>query len=160
MKKLTLFIILLTSTIWSFAQCSATINGTNPVCNGGKNGTAIVHPSGQSPYTYAWSNGKTTASVTGLYANVNYECTITDANSCQATVNITLTQPDPIMITITSGNGQASATFTGGTPPEATYLWSNAQTTNPANGFIQGNPYTLRMTDSKGCPGTKFFYEN
>lgn len=52
---------------------------------GGAKGTASVAATGGTPtYTYAWSNGQTTASITNLVAGT-YNVTVTDANGCTAT---------------------------------------------------------------------------
>ena len=46
---------------------SVTVNGTNPLCNGTGNGTALANANGgTAPYSYSWSNGQTTAQATNL----------------------------------------------------------------------------------------------
>lgn len=47
---------------------------------------------GTSPYTYLWSNGDTTANITGLCAGT-YNVTVTDAASCAATASVVVSQP-------------------------------------------------------------------
>ncbi|MCB9185746.1 MAG: hypothetical protein H6601_03285 [Flavobacteriales bacterium] len=60
------------------ASCSSTDSG----CNGSGTGTATVTATGgEAPYTYAWSNGGTTATISGLMAG-SYSVTVTDANGC------------------------------------------------------------------------------
>jgi len=55
---------------------------TTTDCWGGNVGTATVAVTGGvQPYTYAWSNGGTTAMVSGL-AQGGYSVTVTDANGC------------------------------------------------------------------------------
>ena len=44
-----------------------------------------------SSFTYAWSNGATTANITGLQPD-NYSVTVTDNNGCSATKTITVTK--------------------------------------------------------------------
>jgi len=60
-------------------------HGTNPTCSTPPcNGTATVDVvGGTSPYTYNWSNGGTTASLTALCPGT-YNVTVTDANGCQS----------------------------------------------------------------------------
>ncbi len=61
---------------------------TNNICNGGNTGSASVTASGgTSPYTYAWSNGATTANATGLRAGT-YTLTVKDANGCTKTTSV------------------------------------------------------------------------
>ncbi len=51
--------------------------------------------SGTPPYSYTWSNGGTTAAITGL-ASGNYTLTVTDANNCAQTNTATVTCPTDI----------------------------------------------------------------
>ena len=66
-----------------FKVLASSLNGgtateTNVSCYGGSNGTATANPSaGYTPYTYLWSNSKTTQIISGLTA-ATYTCTITD----------------------------------------------------------------------------------
>ena len=63
----------------------ATVSSTPTSSN---TGTATVTPSGGvTPYTYAWSNTATTASISNLTAG-DYDVTVTDSNNC--TVNKTI----------------------------------------------------------------------
>ncbi len=58
----------------------------NPPCDG----SATVLGAGGTPsYTYAWSNGETSSTATGLCGNQNYSVTLTDANGCTATAAFT-----------------------------------------------------------------------
>ncbi len=65
-------------------------------CAGGSDGVAkAVAIGGTAPYTYAWSNGSTNALATGLTKGI-YSVTITDARGCEATAEVTLTEPDTV----------------------------------------------------------------
>lgn len=61
-----------------FTANQITVDDTNNMCNGA---STIVANGGPSPYTYKWSSGQTTATVTGMCAG-SYDCTVTDANGC------------------------------------------------------------------------------
>lgn len=131
---------------------------TNVSCFGGSNGSASVTASGGTPvFTYLWSNGQTTSSVTGLIAG-SYNATITDFKGCIVTAAFSITQPVAPLSSSSSqtnvscfggSNGIASVIPTGGTPPY-TYLWNNGQTASAATGLIAGN-YSVTNTDLKGC---------
>ncbi|MFN5887231.1 MAG: hypothetical protein ACK438_04615, partial [Flavobacteriales bacterium] len=104
---------------------SVVVNGTNPLCNGTGNGSAIANPSGgTAPYTYAWSDGQTTVQATNL-ASGTYTVTVTDANGCIATGSVTLSQPANLTASssVTSpilcfgGIGVVTVTANGGTSP-------------------------------------------
>ncbi|MEY3501252.1 MAG: hypothetical protein RL308_2925, partial [Bacteroidota bacterium] len=101
---------------------------TNVACNGGSNGAASINTptGGAGGYTYNWTPGNPTGdgttSATGLIAG-SWTCTVTDANSCTATRNFTITQPTAISTATASqtnvscnggSNGAASVTPSGG----------------------------------------------
>lgn len=62
----------------------ASVVGTDETVAGANDGTASVdNPTGGTePYTYAWTNGATTQTITGLAPDNEYCVTITDANGC------------------------------------------------------------------------------
>jgi hypothetical protein len=131
---------------------------TNASCNGGSNGSVTVSASGgTSPYTYSWSNGKTTASCTGLGAG-SYTVTVYDSNGCWKALVATITQPSAINVNTTSqtnascnggNNGSVTVSASGGTSPY-TYSWSNGKTTASCTGLGAGS-YTVTVYDSNGC---------
>ncbi|MBX2972690.1 MAG: gliding motility-associated C-terminal domain-containing protein [Flavobacteriales bacterium] len=68
---------------------------------------AVAVSGGEEPYTFNWSNGATTESISGLPAGT-YTLEVTDANSCIATLTVELTQPtDLVMPTAFSPNGDS-----------------------------------------------------
>jgi len=57
------------------------VTATNETCAGDANGSLTVNPSGgTAPYSYTWSNGGNTASISA--AAGNYSVSVTDANGC------------------------------------------------------------------------------
>ncbi len=130
---------------------------TNSVC-GGATGTATVTSisGGTAPYTYLWSNGATTPSVSNLAAG-SYTVTIRDASGCTATASFTILGQGNITFDVSSsptscsGNtGTASVTnITGGTAPY-TYRWNNGATTQTISNLMVGT-YTVTVTDAGGC---------
>lgn len=141
---------------------SASISSqVNVLCSGQADGTATVAASGgTAPYTYLWNTipAQTTATVINLAAQ-NYTATVTDAAGCKTTVNLSITQPDPIIVSTIQTNvlctgdasGSATATASGGTPPY-TYAWLTTpiQTTATATNLAAGT-YTVAVFDSSGC---------
>ena len=142
--------------------------GTNVSCNGASNGSATVTGSGGAGlYSYNWSNGQTTATATGLSAGT-YTVTITDANGCQGTASVTLTQPAPlaanaganttVIFGYPSANNCANltASATGGASCAAySYAWSNGGTTATINVCPNvTTDYTVTVTDANGCTST------
>lgn len=91
-------------TIAAGPNCCAMTNtdsSTDPLCNGACDGTiTLTESNGNAPVTFSIDNGTTTQATgdfTGLCAGT-YDILITDANNCQYTDQVTLTDP-PILST-------------------------------------------------------------
>ncbi|MCB0430280.1 MAG: gliding motility-associated C-terminal domain-containing protein [Flavobacteriales bacterium] len=139
--------------------CDISLTGTptDVSCNGGSNGSLnVTTTGGTSPYTYIWSNGKTTEDITGLTAG-SYTLTVTDVNLCDETITLTVGEPTDISLTATGtaalcyggATGSIDLTPSGGTPGY-TYVWSNGRTTQDITGLTAGT-YTVTVTDNNGC---------
>jgi gliding motility-associated-like protein len=115
------------------------MSATNPVCAGDCNGTATVNPiDGVAPYTYAWSNSQITQTATSLCQGT-YTVTVTDANGCTASNNITLTDPAPVITgPIASLDtvciGETLATYSVPMQLGYTYAWSSMGTITSGQG--------------------------
>lgn len=142
-------------TVNSSSGVAATASATNTSC-GSNNGTATASQSGgNSPYSYQWSNGQTTAAITGLAAG-NYAVTITDNNNCTDTASATVSSSSGLSASTNtnaascgSSDGSAIVTPSGGSSPY-TFLWSNGQSTATATGLAPGN-YSVTVTDNTSC---------
>ena len=130
---------------------------TNLRCNGQNQGQAIATAGGGvAPYAYRWSNGATTSSISALAAG-NYSLTITDANQCTRTQNVSITQPVALQANATftretspnARNGTATATASGGTSPYR-FSWSTGASTAAITGLAAG-VYTVTVEDANGC---------
>ena len=142
---------------------SATVTGTDESIQGTNDGTASVSPSnGTAPFTYIWTNGASTQSITGL-APGTYSVTVTDNVGCTATGSYTVNQGAPpcnMTATVTStdetsagaANGTANVSPTNGTAPFS-YIWTNSQTTQTITGLAPGT-YSVTVTDANGCTAT------
>ncbi|MDB4534519.1 PKD domain-containing protein [Vicingaceae bacterium] len=135
-------------------------------CFGGETGIATVElpvTDGTAPYTYSWTSApvQTTNPATGLAAG-NYTVTVTDANLCPGTANITVFQPPALAPTAVKvdpscngfTDGTATATGVNGTAGYS-YSWNTApiQNTQTATGLAAGT-YTCTVTDFHGCSET------
>ncbi|MFN7241477.1 MAG: SprB repeat-containing protein, partial [Chitinophagales bacterium] len=137
---------------------------TPKICTA-KGSIAIINPTTTGTctagsFTYLWSNGQTTATVTNLSPG-SYTVTVTDCDGCTRvqtyqvgnisnTVNFTANlthntcaSAGSIAIVNSSTTGSCGA----GT---YTYLWSNGQTTATATN-LTGGTYTVKVTDCNGC---------
>lgn len=141
------------------------MSATNVSCFGGNDGAATVNVNGgQAPYTYLWSNGATTNTVTGL-TNGWYYVTVTTANGCVKNDSIFISAPStPVSSTQTQtnitcngmNNGTASVTVSGGTAPYY-YTWTNGSNNASINNLATGN-YSVTIMDSEGCTTSNSFY--
>jgi hypothetical protein len=130
--------------------------GSTIACSGGL-GTASVAASGGSvPYSYAWSNGATTAAISGLAAGT-YTVVVKDVNQCSRTATATVGQASPLVLTIShtdiscNGNaeGNAIANVSGGTAPYS-YQW-NSGLNSAGIIFVPAGDYSVHVTDANGC---------
>ncbi len=148
----------ITETITEPATISTSAAQTNVSCFGGANGIIdLTVTGGTGPYTFNWNSGQfTTEDLTGLPAG-SYSGILTDANGCQDSGTIVISQPALLATTVTptgpttcgGTNGSVDLTVTGGTPGY-TYMWSNSATTQDLTGVGTGN-YSCTVTDANGC---------
>jgi len=139
------------------AALSVNLTVVNSTC-GKPNGILTATPAGGTPnYSYLWSNGFTTPSVSGLNAGT-YTVTITDVNGCTASKSQLLTTTSLPVISVDSI--QAATCFgdsTGGIyisvisgTPGYSFLWSDNSTNEDLTNQQAGN-YTVTVTDFVGC---------
>lgn len=138
--------------------------GFNVSCFGAADGEVSLDSVGGGcpPYTYNWSNGATTATVSNLAVGT-HAVTITDAAGCTLVESIDLAGPDALQITanitpatcLSASNGAIDITVTGGCPPYA-YSWTGngiTASSEDLSGLFPG-VYTLSLTDANGCTAT------
>jgi hypothetical protein len=147
-----------TTTINYFAPPTVNLTPTNIGCSGASSGAvAAVVTGGTAPFSYAWSNNATSASISGLTAG-SYTVTVTDSKGCTSTRSVTLTQSTAIVITPTVVSatclpvGSIAVVATGGSGTY-TYSWSNGMTSATISNLAGGN-YTVTVTDGSGCRNT------
>jgi gliding motility-associated-like protein len=140
-------------------KLNTTVSVMNPIaCHGLTGKIKSTTVGGVTPYTYAWSNGETTANTGNVKAGI-YSLVVTDKNGCTSTDNITLTQPDTILHTIkidadvcydvTKGTLYVQAS--GGTVAnDYSYLWSTGETNDTIKN-LQPKIYTVSVTDDNAC---------
>lgn len=148
------------------AQVLAFADGVfGPSCNGGCNGSASVFAiGGVPPYTYTWSTGDNTATVSDLCAG-SYTVTIEDNDTGSYVLNVEVNEPSALVIagavqgSNTGSDGAIDVTVSGGTGAYS-YGWigpdSFAASTADLSGLAPG-VYTLMATDANGCGATQDF---
>jgi hypothetical protein len=162
-------------TIKPAVEITATPTPTHVLCNGGNTGSISLAIAGGSTkdkngvekgYTVTWLDGAIIQNRTGLGAGT-YSYTITDALGCKYNngnlTPVTIIQPNPIIIAISSQTPPSSATSTDGTLTlnvsggTGAYTYFLKKGTNPEVSYTS-NPitglngtYTLRVKDANGC---------
>jgi len=143
-------------TIKASSAPSCNISGTNTTC-GLNNGSAVANVSGGSGnYTYQWSNGAATNSISNLSPGT-YSVTVTDGSSCTTECSVFIQGSAPISCNVTgtntscnSNNGSATVNVSGGSGSYS-YSWSNGSSSQSINGLSAGN-YSVNVIDNNtGC---------
>lgn len=148
------------------SQPAQALNVTNTItdvnCFGESNGGIdLTVTGGTTPYSYSWANStyllsNTTQDLTNIPADV-YNFEVIDANGCNFTDVLTVTEP-PLLVTSVTGvnilckggnNGSVDLTVAGGTP-NYIYSWNTGDVTEDLSTLIAGY-YEVTVTDDHGC---------
>ncbi|MBH69922.1 MAG: hypothetical protein CMP69_01460 [Flavobacteriales bacterium] len=137
---------------------------TNVSCNSGNNGSISGFVMGSSPpFNIQWQgpNGFTSSNsnINNLYSGT-YNLQLTDALGCISNRSFFVSEPNPIILNVTSNNnncintsnGSITAIANGGMPPyqfslNSTFTW---QSSNIYNNLSSGS-YLVDVLDSYGC---------
>ena len=146
---------------------TADLSQTNVNCFEVNNGSASATVRGGTPpFTYLWSNGQTTSTISGLSPGL-YTVTVNMTGQvCPITKSVTITGPSApltasfVVTPNTKCSGVCDGALTinamGGTSPY-TYQWNaiaNNQTTKTITGLCSDR-YRVVITDANGCKLTK-----
>ncbi len=138
---------------------------TPALCNGSCDGSASATLlNSVPPFTYLWSNGDTTDTITNLCSGT-YTVSVTDSNLCTDSATVTVTQPTPITSTF---NGIDASCFSlcdgsfadniyGGNSP---YVISICGGGNLVQDSLCAGIYCVIVTDAHGCDATNSFTVN
>ena len=139
---------------------STVISGPLIICDGDPATLTTQVTGGTMPYTYEWNNGETTASIdVQPSVTTDYSVTVTGANGCTSTAQVTLTvNENPTanagmdQSVCEGGSANLIASANGGTSPYS-YQWSDGLGTNPMLTFTPTNTSTISVTvtDANGC---------
>ncbi|MEM6773141.1 MAG: SprB repeat-containing protein, partial [Bacteroidota bacterium] len=136
-----------------FGQLDVQVDGEDIACFGLSSGSATATPlNGTPPFTYAWSNGGNTATISNLSAGA-YSVVVTDANGATGSGAVTLTEPTRVTATI-SEPVECSAPFAiaaepaGGVVPY-TYNWSTGANTRAVS--VPSGDYCVTVVDANLC---------
>lgn len=139
-------------------QKQLTISGTTqlPSCTQSNGSISVSVSGGSEPYTFIWSNGSTSSTVSNLSAGT-YSVTATDAEGCYTSATYFLRENNTLRLSysvtptscLDDASGAINITVTGGVQPYS-YTWSNGSTTEDIGNLTSGY-YTVTVKDSAGC---------
>lgn len=133
-----------------------TTSSTPVLCYDGSTGTATVNATGGSGFTYNWSGGGSSATITNKPSGT-YNVTVTNSNLCSATAAVNIAQPlSPLGISISSNdaacglpNGSAAVSASGGNGGFR-YQWSTGDTSATIENLVPG-VYAVTAYDVNQC---------
>lgn len=142
------------------SDLSITANTTSPDCNQSNGSIDLTVTGGTPPYSYSWSSGQTSSSISGLESGV-YAVTVTDSAGCEEIQIIVLQDVSAPQISINKEDitcdnptGSLEVVINSGTPP-FTIIWTTGDTTASISGLAPGM-YGVEVTDSAGCTAAAF----
>lgn len=143
------------SIIDTMIMTTTSVVGVNPTCTGDTDGSATVTALNGGPFTYLWSTGATTETVTGLAAGTY---TVEVFNACGDTLVDSVLLADPAVLTLSfvatppscvgGTDGSIDLVLDGGSGP-FTYTWSTGDTIQDLDGLMAGT-YAVGVTDACG----------
>jgi gliding motility-associated-like protein len=130
----------------------------------GNNSSVVISASGGSgSFTFSWSpTGGSSASANGLSAG-NYTCFVSDINNCAKQQTVTITQPNSIVISVSSQtnilcfgntNGSVSLSVSGGTGAYS-YTWSPIGGNSSIANNLSSGSFTCIVSDANNCSSSK-----
>lgn len=146
------------------APLVATISEQSDVlCHGEASGSAtVVASGGKGPYQYSWSSGSSDATESSLGFGT-HQVTVTDAEGAETVAEVTIDQPDPLSVEVTTtdatcpsaSDGTAVAVVSGGTADYA-YTWPDGSA-NSMTSSLSSGAYSLMVEDQNGCTSTVMY---
>jgi gliding motility-associated-like protein len=129
----------------------------SPSCNLDNGSITAVITGGVQPYSFSWGHSADTTATLNNLAAGSYTITVIDANTCEVTASVTLTNTGVPSLTAsqvntTCGNatGSIDIQVNGGQAPY-TYLWTpGGETSEDINGLASGT-YSVTVSDTTGC---------
>ena len=136
------------------------VTQSNVSCFGLSNASVnVVATGGTAGYNYSWAPSGNSNSLINIAAGV-YTVVTFDANFCTTSLEVTITEPPTLSVTIASSvnptcfnssNGSATANAFGGTAPYS-FNWSTTPIQNNITAInLMSGSYTATVNDTKGC---------
>jgi gliding motility-associated-like protein len=139
-----------------YPPVNVTLTAPSIICFGQTANITANATGGLAPYSYSWSTGQTSQTITNVQPGT-FSLTVTTAGgvSCVATASVTIVSNPQIIVNTSPNNSIScsttaliSATASGGTG-NLSYLWSNGATTQSTT--VYSGTYVITVTDAVGC---------
>ncbi|MFH0758506.1 MAG: T9SS type A sorting domain-containing protein [Bacteroidota bacterium] len=130
---------------------------SEPTCNGAADGIINLDVSGGTePYQISWFDESAADTISDLEAGC-YDVKVTDDIGCIKEKNICLSEPNPLILSLSKrdnlcfgdSTGMIYANAGGGTPGYE-YIWSDQQA-QESNGMLTAGNYTITVLDARDC---------
>lgn len=136
------------------------LSGADDTC-ANCSGAAWVTATGVGPFTYLWSNGGTTQTITGLCGG-SYQVTVTDANSNSTSASLFIISYNWVTATVSTNDlaYDCGDTITLSATTNATnvsYSWSTGGTASTTSVMGAGS-YTVTVSTAAGCQASADIY--
>ncbi len=129
------------------------------LCYGDETGSvSVTGTGGVSPYEYSidGTDFQSSGIFTGLTAKL-YTITVKDANLCSSSIDVSISEPSPIVTNPKvvhascpgTNDGSIELNTEGGTTPYS-FRWSNSETTEDLENISNGT-YSVEITDGNSC---------
>jgi len=137
----------------------------DPLCYQGNDGRiSISVSSGTSPYSYEWSGQSSTGDELSNVSAGEYQVMVTDANGCADNETVALSEPDQLVLTLSSNDaycpdiadGTITVSVSGGTGSYAYYL-NDVEVSGTIDQLAESG-YDIRVEDSNGCTVSSEWY--
>ncbi|MEW5845412.1 MAG: gliding motility-associated C-terminal domain-containing protein [Bacteroidota bacterium] len=149
-------------TIVEPTQLTFTYTTVDLICNGDGNGQISVNASGGTPpYEYSYDGGNTfeASSIKNGLSGGIYNVVVRDANLCTTSQNVTINEPAPIILNVSSTNitcnglsdGQINVSVTGGVAPLQYRINGGAWQGTGLFIGLSANNYLVEVMDNNGC---------
>jgi hypothetical protein len=137
-----------TVVVYALPSINVTASGSLTLCQGDS-----VLLNADPNATYLWSNGATTQSISVTQSG-NYSVVLSTSNNCVASSGVSSVQVNSLPTATATASGPVVFCQGGSVSLNASlgasWLWSNAETTQQINAGISGN-YSVKVTDANGC---------
>lgn len=149
-----------TATVSNIPGPTLTRTSSDTKCGLANGSIDVSAAGGTAPLSYLWSNGATTQDLINILPAGTYTVTITDANTCTASISTVIGVIPPPSLTISAtaatcsfSNGSVDITVTGGSAPYG-YSWNGGVYNTQDLVYVPAGTYSVVLTDINGCTAT------